>query len=1749
MSMGRRFGGWLRGRWVWPGPLLGALSVAMIVVVGSSGLNGDYAVASTGVPAAPSGLTASWSGSTISLSWDNPGDNSIDKYQYQITTGRRYSDDNWIDIDSSGHLTTSHTINGVTGLRNWKVHLRSHNSSGNSAVVTIVVAPVPMKFVNSGTGKCLDTTPSVILQWACHSGSNQRFWFYPISGMSGFFQIKSEGKCVEESSTGSLVAASCAVRAQGEMAAVFEARLLKQAFQKVAVPGASDTYTLRRKGVSGSCWTVPGTVAAPPRDGTQIASESCSSSWGSQHWVVRDVSFASSAVKLLNSGTGKCLGSSARSGSVFQSACVSVHSQRFRLNPISGMSGFFQVENVGMSRCVEESSSGMVAAQCAVRARGESAAAFEARLLRQAFGFFGSSSGSGVVASSYAVGSTYTLRRKGVSGSCWTVPGTVAAPPRDRTGLASELCDGSWGSQRWVVVGDVKYASPAAVKLLNSGTGKCLDSNYSSVFQSGCESVYHQRFRFYPISGMSGFFQVENVGMSRCVEESSSGMVAAQCAVRARGESAAAFEVRLLKQAFQKVAVSGASDTYMFKRKGVSGSCWTMPGTVAAPPRDRTGLASELCDGSWGSQRWVVVGDVKYASPAAVKLLNSGTGKCLDSNYSSVFQSGCESVYHQRFRLNPISGMSGFFQVENVGVSRCVEESSSGMVAAQCAVRARGESAAAFETRLLKQAFQKVAVPGASDTYTFKRKGVSGSCWTMPGTVAAPPRYGTGLASELCDGSWDSQRWVVVGDVTYASPAAVKLENVGTGKCLDSNYTLVFQATCGSGHHQRFRFYPISGMSGFFQVESVGMSRCVEESSSGMVAARCAVRARGESASAFEARLLKQAFQKVAVSGASDTYTLRRKGVSGSCLTVPGTVAAPPWDGIRLTNASCDGSWDSQSWTVRDVSFIAPVAVRLENVGTGKCLFMGSVNVYQRSCVASSNLLFRFYPISGSPGFFQIEVVGRRICVEESAGLLVKAACAVRARGESASAFEARLSRQAFGFFGTSSDPGVVASSYAVGSTYTLRRKGVSGSCLTVPGTVAAPPWDGTELASASCDGSWDSQSWTVRDASFLAPVPVRLENVGTGKCLAMGSAKVFQWTCFASSNLLFRFYPISGSPGFFQVEGVGRGKCVEESAGLLVTAACAVRARGESASAFEARLSRQAFGFFGTSSDPGVVASSYAVGSTYTLRRKGVSGSCLTVPGTVTAPPRHETQLANASCDGSWGSQSWTVRDASFMAPVPVRLENVGTGKCLGMGSMKVFQWTCFASSNLLFRFYPISGSPGFFQVEGVGRGLCVEESAGLLVSAVCAVRARGESASAFEARLSRQAFGFFGPSPGPGVVASSHAVGSTYTLRRKGASSSCLTVPGTVTAPPRQETQLANASCDGSWGSQSWTVRDASFLAPVPVRLENVGTGKCLGMGSAKVFQWTCVASSNLLFRFYPISGSPGFFQVEGVGRGKCVEESAGLLVTAACAVRARGESASAFEARLSRQAFGFFGPSPGPGVVASSHAVGSTYTLRRKGVSGSCLTVPGTVTAPPRRETQLANASCDGSWGSQSWTVRDASFLAPVPVKLENVGTGKCLGMGSVKVFQRTCVAGSNLQFRFYPISGSPGFFQLKDVGSGRCVEESAGLLVAAACAVRARGESASAFEARLSRQAFGFFGPSPGPGVVASSHAVGSTYTLRRKGASSSCLTVPGTVTAPPRDKTQLANRSCDSLQNSLWTLRDASYTTTTTQSGQ
>ena len=96
------------------------------LIVGAPGVSrGSGAVyVWTTAPAAPAGLTASPGDSQVALSWNDPADSTITKYQYRRTvTGPAhkeidFSGAEWTEIDNSGPNTTSHTITRLENGRN-----------------------------------------------------------------------------------------------------------------------------------------------------------------------------------------------------------------------------------------------------------------------------------------------------------------------------------------------------------------------------------------------------------------------------------------------------------------------------------------------------------------------------------------------------------------------------------------------------------------------------------------------------------------------------------------------------------------------------------------------------------------------------------------------------------------------------------------------------------------------------------------------------------------------------------------------------------------------------------------------------------------------------------------------------------------------------------------------------------------------------------------------------------------------------------------------------------------------------------------------------------------------------------------------------------------------------------------------------------------------------------------------------------------------------------------------------------------------------------------------------------------------------------------------------------------------------------------------------------------------------------------------------------------------------------------------
>ena len=91
-------------------------------------------------PQAPHNLNANGGDTTIRLSWSNPDDSTINKYQYRLSVdgGTTWNPD-WTDIANSEWTTTSHTLTGLTNGTTYTIELRavvSTDTSGDASSVT-----------------------------------------------------------------------------------------------------------------------------------------------------------------------------------------------------------------------------------------------------------------------------------------------------------------------------------------------------------------------------------------------------------------------------------------------------------------------------------------------------------------------------------------------------------------------------------------------------------------------------------------------------------------------------------------------------------------------------------------------------------------------------------------------------------------------------------------------------------------------------------------------------------------------------------------------------------------------------------------------------------------------------------------------------------------------------------------------------------------------------------------------------------------------------------------------------------------------------------------------------------------------------------------------------------------------------------------------------------------------------------------------------------------------------------------------------------------------------------------------------------------------------------------------------------------------------------------------------------------------------------------------------------------------------
>ena len=113
-----------------------SFGVRAVVNVSDPGPASTVASTPLAVPAAPANLLATAGDGQVTLSWTNPGDNTI--WKYQVSTGGG----NFTDISGSSWTTTTYTVTGLSNGTQYTMALRAVNASGDGAVSTVNATPV-----------------------------------------------------------------------------------------------------------------------------------------------------------------------------------------------------------------------------------------------------------------------------------------------------------------------------------------------------------------------------------------------------------------------------------------------------------------------------------------------------------------------------------------------------------------------------------------------------------------------------------------------------------------------------------------------------------------------------------------------------------------------------------------------------------------------------------------------------------------------------------------------------------------------------------------------------------------------------------------------------------------------------------------------------------------------------------------------------------------------------------------------------------------------------------------------------------------------------------------------------------------------------------------------------------------------------------------------------------------------------------------------------------------------------------------------------------------------------------------------------------------------------------------------------------------------------------------------------------------------------------------------------------------------
>ena len=253
-----------------------------------------------GLPAAPTGLTATAGNQQVTLSWTAGSDNgsAITQYQYQQNGG------SWAAIANSGASTTSHTVTGLTKGTEYKFKVRAKNTHGDGAASAEVKA-TPVGPPEQPTGlTATDGDQQVTLSWtapANNGGSAITEWDYQQDGGSWTAIANSGADTTSHTVTGLTNGTEYtfkvrAVNTHGD-GAESAAKKATPATTPAAPTGLSATDTDQASGAVKLTWTAPTTTGGSAITGYKYSKDN------GTNWSTTGTTTASYTATGLTNGT------------------------------------------------------------------------------------------------------------------------------------------------------------------------------------------------------------------------------------------------------------------------------------------------------------------------------------------------------------------------------------------------------------------------------------------------------------------------------------------------------------------------------------------------------------------------------------------------------------------------------------------------------------------------------------------------------------------------------------------------------------------------------------------------------------------------------------------------------------------------------------------------------------------------------------------------------------------------------------------------------------------------------------------------------------------------------------------------------------------------------------------------------------------------------------------------------------------------------------------------------------------------------------------------------------------------------------------------------------------------------------------------------------------------------------------------------------------------------------------------------